>query len=254
MELHGAVTVVTGAGGGIGRSLTTALRTAGSTVVTTDVAGEVDHRLDVTDLDAVRGVLDAVRREHGGLDVVVANAGIGVGGLVEDVVPTDWARSIAVNVGGTANTVQAAYPLLLAQGSGAIVLVASLSGLLPTPLLTTYSMTKHAIVGLGASLRTEAARHGVGVTVVCPGPVETPLLDAPSSTGGLSVRRYLTAAAGPPLSPDRLAAAVVDGVRRDRALVVPGRAALLSRLARFAPGATSKVIARNVDKELGHAE
>lgn len=253
MELDGTVTVVTGAGGGIGRALSVALRDAGSTVVTTDISGEVDHRLDVTDLAAVQSVLDAVRRAHGRLDVVVANAGIGVGGLVEDVAPEDWSRSIAVNIGGTANTVQAAYPQLVEQGSGAIVLVASLSGLLPTPLLTTYSMTKHAIVGLGASLRTEAARHGVGVTVVCPGPVETPLLDAPSSTAGLSVRRYLTAAAGPPLPADRLAAAVVDGVRNDRALVVPGRAALLSRLARFAPRATTRVIARNVGRELGHA-
>lgn len=253
MELRGTVTLVTGANGGIGRALAGGFRGAGSTVVTTDLAGPVDHVLDVTDLGATRRVVDAVRRDHGRLDTVVANAGIGVGGLVEDLTDDDWTRSIAVNVGGTVNTVQAAYPSLVEQGSGAIVLIASLSGLVPTPLLTAYSMTKHAIVGLGASLRTEAARHGVGVTVVCPGPVETPLLDSPSSTSGLDVRRYLTAGAGPAIAPDRLASAVVVGVRRDRALVVPGRPAVLARLARLAPGTTGRVIARNFRAEVAHA-
>ena len=68
---------------------------------------------------------------------------------MEDVSAADWDRCIDVNVRGTANTVQAAYPLLVEARGGALVLMASLSGLLGTPLLTPYAMTKHAVVGLG---------------------------------------------------------------------------------------------------------
>jgi short-subunit dehydrogenase len=114
-------------------------------------------------------------------------------------------------------------------------------------------MTKFAVVGLAQSLRPEAARHGVGVTAVCPGPVETPLLDEVSRTAGLSVRRYLTASAGRPLAPQRLADLVVDAVRHDRPLVVPGRAGLLWRLNRMMPNTVAKVIARTMRDELSAA-
>ena len=77
--------------------------------------------LDVTDLDGTRRAFGEVRATRGRLDVVVANAGIGVGGLVEDVTADDWTRSIDVNIRGTVNTVQAAYPLLREQQRGAIV-------------------------------------------------------------------------------------------------------------------------------------
>lgn len=197
MDLQSAVVVITGGAGGIGTALGAAFERAGAVAVSADLPGRgavID--LDVTDGDASRRAFSELRAERGRLDVVVANAGIGVGGLVEDLSAVDWARSIDVNIRGTANTVQAAYPLLVERGEGAIVLMASLAGLLGTPLLTPYAMTKHAVVGLGASLRPEAARHGVGVTTVCPGPVDTPLLDEPGSTQGMNVRRYLTAAGG----------------------------------------------------------
>src|SRR5690242_521138 len=221
LELQGGVVVVTGAAGGIGAALAAGFGATGAEVVRTDLPGRgADVDLDVIDLGATRRVFDEIRATRGRLDVVVANAGIGVGGLVEDLTEADWERSIAVNIQGTANTVQAAYPLLTAQRRGALVLMASLAGLAGLPLLTPYAMTKFAVVGLAQSLRPEAARHGVGVTVVCPGPVETPLLDEASRTAGLSVRRYLTASAGAPLDPAKLSHLVVDAVRHDRAAVV----------------------------------
>ena len=254
LELAGAVVVVTGAEGGIGSALAGAFATAGAEVVRTDLPGRgADVDLDVTDLDATRRALSEVRATRGRLDVVVANAGIGVGGLVEDVTAADWQRSIDVNIAGTVNTVQAAYPILLEQGRGSLVLMASLAGLAGLPLLTPYAMTKHAVVGLAQSLRPEAARRGIGVTAVCPGPVETPLLDEVARTDGLSVRRYLTASAGKPIAPGRLADRVVDAVRRDHALVVPGRPALLWRLNRWFPRAVAKVIARGMRDELSAA-
>jgi short-subunit dehydrogenase len=83
-------------------------------------------------------------------------------GTVETVGVDAWRRSVEVNVDGSINTVLAAYPVLVAQRRGHLVLVASLAGLLPTPLLVPYAATTAAVVGLGTSLRPEAARHGVG--------------------------------------------------------------------------------------------
>src|SRR4051812_8393960 len=251
LELDGAVVAVTGAAGGIGAALVEGFARSGAQVVGTDLPGrgaEVD--LDVTDLETTCRAFGELRATRGRLDVVVANAGIGVGGLVEDLTADDWTRSIDVNIRGTVNTVQAAYPILREQQRGAIVAMASLAGVAGLPLLTPYAMTKSAVVGLAQSLRPEAARFGVGVTAVCPGPVETPLLDETSRTAGLSIRRYLTASAGKPLAPGRLADLVVDAVRRDRALVIPGRAGLLWRLNRAMPNTVAKVIARGMRDEL----
>lgn len=248
MELNGKVVLVTGGAGGIGAALGTVFRGAGAEVVSADLAGG-DVDLDVTDAAACAAAIGGLDR----LDVVVANAGIGVGGLVEDLDRSGWDRSIDVNIRGVVNTVLPAYERFRQQGSGQIVLMASLAGLAATPLLTPYAMTKAAIVNLGASLRPEAARHGVGVTTVCPGPVETPLLDEASPTPGTSVRRYLVASAGKPIAPEALADQVVDAVRKDEALVIPGRAKLLWRLSRFAPNATAKQIAKGLQKELAAA-
>ncbi len=251
MDLNRAGVFITGGTGGIGAALASAFNGAGATVVTSDLPGRgADVDLDVTDAAAVaRAVADLER-----LEVVVANAGIGVGGLVDDIDRAGWDRSIEVNIQGAVNTVLPAYERMRDQGSGSIVLMASLSGLVGTPLLAPYAMTKHALVGLAASLRPEAARHGVGVTVVCPGPVETPLLEVAGATPGMQVRRHLTNAAGKPMRPEDLAAAVVDGVRRDRAQVIaPGRTRLIARLARWAPRATAKQLARAMDEEIAAA-
>jgi NAD(P)-dependent dehydrogenase (short-subunit alcohol dehydrogenase family) len=250
MQIEGGTVFITGGAGGIGRALADAFGAAGATTVTADLpASGADVDVDVTDAAAVEAAVETLDR----LDVVVANAGIGIGGLVEHVDRADWERSIDVNVRGVVNTVLPAYERMRAQGSGQIVLVASLAGLAGTPLLTPYAMTKGAIVSLGASLRPEAARHGVGVTTVCPGPVETPLLDERSPTPGTSVRRYLTASAGTPITAAALADEVVAAVRKDVPLVIPGRAKLLWRLNRWAPGATATQIAKGMQKELDAA-
>ena len=134
--------------------------------MTADLPGTgADVDLDVTDADAVAATIAGLER----LDVAVANAGIGVGGLVEDIERIGWDRTIDVNIRGVVNTVLPAYARLREQASGQLVLTASFAGLAATPLLTPYAMSKAAVVNLGASLRPEAARHGVGVTTVARG-------------------------------------------------------------------------------------
>ena len=251
IDVNGSVVMITGGQGGIGLAMAAAFTAAGAIVVSTDLAGRrADMELNVTDAAATTAVMRRIVEEHGRLDIVIANAGIGVAGVVDDIDAAAWQRTIDVNILGTVNTVCAALPILSAQGAGSIVLIASLAGLAGTPLLTPYAMSKAAVVGLGESLRPEAARHGVGVTLVCPGPVETALLDETAATPGVSVRRYLTAAAGTPISAAALAEAVLAGVRRNRALVVPGRAAMMWRVNRLFPRVVRRVSAAGMRKEL----
>ena len=250
MELDEAVVVITGACGGIGRAFAAAFADAGSKVIGVDLPGTgADVEIDVTDAAGMNALIVALDR----VDVVIANAGVAVCGLLEEIPRTDWTRTLDVNISGALNLVLPAYARLRQQRSGAIVLVSSLAGLAGTPLLTPYAMTKSALIGLGASLRSEAARHGVGVTVVCPGPVETSLLDSAAITRGVDVRRYLCATAGKPISPADLAARTVGAVRRDRAMVVPKRAGIIWRLNRLFPELVAGEIGRSLKRELRHA-
>ena len=260
MELTGSSAIVTGGASGIGAALVRALVARGDDVVAADLDGpgaaavaEAATRrgpgtargvtLDVRDADAVRAVVEEAHAARGRLDLVVNNAGIGVGGYVEDLTPAHWDRVIDVNLRGVVHGVAAAYPVMVRQGSGQIANTASITGLVPTPLLTPYAMTKHAVVGLSLSLRGEAALHGVRVSVVCPGAVDTPILDRrgpadlPDSGRLGDPRAYITRLAGRPISPDALAREVLAGLDRDRAVIVaPRRARVAWRAQRLAPG------------------
>lgn len=236
--------IVTGAASGIGKALATGLVDRGATVVVSDIDGAasasvaeqlarragdaraVGATLDVTDAAAVDELVGRTAADHGGLDLLFNNAGIGVGGEVRELSAAHWTRVIDVNLWSVINGVNAAYPLMIAQGRGHIVNTASLSGLLPSPMLVPYSTTKHAVVGLSVGLRVEAAAHGVRVTVVCPGVIETPLLDKPNPedlppvTSMPNIRSMLTSLVGPPYPVASLASDVLDGVALNRPIIV----------------------------------
>lgn len=247
--------LVTGAAGGIGAACVAALRASGRVVVAADLPGrDADVDLDVTDPGAVDEAVRAIVDEHGGLGGVVAAAGVGVGGPVETLELEQWHQVVDVNLWGTVHLVRSAYPHLVAAGAGHLVLIASLSGLVPTPLLVPYATSKWAVVGLARSLAPEAREHGVGVTAVCPGPVDTDMLDAGrphvDQTGGFDARRYLTDAAGPALPPEAIGEAVVRCLGTRRVVVAPGRARVLGRLGAIAPATTARVITGSMRREL----
>jgi NAD(P)-dependent dehydrogenase (short-subunit alcohol dehydrogenase family) len=256
MELgSGTVALVTGAAGGIGSAVVDRLRSGGVTVVGTDLAGlGADLELDVTDREACRAVVASLVAEHGRLDVLVACAGIAVGGPAEDIEDQLWDRCLAVNLAGTVHIVRAAYAAMLAQGAGHLVAIASLAGLGPAPLLTPYAASKGGVVSLMTSLRPEASHHGIGVTVVCPGPVDTVMLDGGGAHGhvgaGVDARRYLTDVAGKPISPQAVADAIWIGIRKDQAVVTPGRARVMHLVGRLLPRLVDKESAKAMAKEL----
>jgi len=142
---------------------------------------------------------------------------------------------------------------MVEQGSGHIVNTASLAGLLPSPGLTPYAMTKHGVVGLSLSLRAEAAGHGVRVTAVCPGVVDTPILDKggpddlpkPAMTG--NGREFFRHFQPRFYAPDRLAQDILRGIDRNTALVIaPASARVAWYLWRYAPLLVNRMTARHV--------
>ena len=124
-------------------------------------------------------VAEAVQ-QSGRIDYLFNNAGIGVGGEVDSYTLDDWNDVFDVNLRGVVHGIQAVYPIMIRQHSGHIVNTASMAGLLAGPGTVSYTATKHAVVALSKALRLEAERHGVQVSVLCPGAIRTPIL-----TGGV---------------------------------------------------------------------
>ncbi len=253
----GTSAIVTGGGSGIGACLTRALVAAGAHVVCADldeaaaartvaaVSGPGTARaarLDVTDAAAVQSLVDRTVQDEGRLDLMFNNAGITFGGETEDLTLEQWNAIIDVNIRGVVHGVAAAYPLMVRQQAGQIVNTASMGGLMAAGLITSYVMTKHAVVGLSLALRSEAAAKGVGVTVVCPSAVDTPILDK-GHLGKFHGRDYYLKGQGVrrPLDPDVFAAQVLQAVADDRAMLVTPRTARIAwRLGRFFPGFVRK--------------
>jgi len=245
----------------------------GATVVVTDVdetaavkvAAECRppasaRTLDVRDADAVQSLVEEIVRQHGQLHYLFNNAGIGIGGEVEEIQIPAWERIIDVNLRGVVHGVMAAYLQTLKQGSGHIINTASLAGLAPAPLLTPYAMTKHAVVGLSTSLRLEAASRGVRVSVLCPAAIETPLLDTVSLPGLPepiwlpNVRRFLTRLSGLPYPVEKFAEEVLNSIERNRGVIVIPRCARLGlRIWRLFPALVDKMTLQAVQAERSSA-
>lgn len=184
----GQVAVVTGAANGIGRALAAALVDRGLRVVVADVEAEtlartaaelgdavLDVPTDVADIDQVRALADRTLATFGRVDLVVNNAGVSAGGPSWDIAPAEWDRVWSVNVGGVVNGIHVFTPHLIAGGRGHIVNTASLAGLTVGLFGAPYAASKSAIISISESLRGELdiIAPNIGVTVVCPGPVDT---------------------------------------------------------------------------------
>lgn len=266
-----SIAIVTGAASGIGRAIATALVKRGHTVSVTDRNGEgalaVAERLngvgpgkafaatlDVTDADAVAEHYAAVKSEYGSLDLVFNNAGIAIGGLAEELTLAHWNRAIDVNLKGVVHGVHAAYPIMLAQGSGHIVNTASMAGLVPMPMGIPYTATKHAVVGLSMGLRAEAAGRGVKVSVVCPSFVDTPLLtninpDLPATPMSGDSKQEIKQAQPRLYTAEKLARDIMRGVDRNHALIVaPASARVVWRGQRLSPAAAVRAAQFIVDR------
>lgn len=243
-ELRDKVVVVTGAGSGIGRATARAFARAGARVHLVDIdesrvrdaAAEVEahglpsarprpHVVDCTDAAAVERLADEIYASAGRVDVLHNNAGVCVGGPVQDLGLADWRHSLDVNVWGVVHGIHYFVPRMIAQGGAAhIVNTASMAGLVGLPMVVPYCASKFAVVGLSEALAAELAPHGIRVTVVCPGAVRTNVMrDGRLRLPGVWSDRIRRAFDRHSADPDKLADAIVEAVRRDRSLLLwPG--------------------------------
>ncbi|WP_142002170.1 SDR family NAD(P)-dependent oxidoreductase [Amycolatopsis cihanbeyliensis] len=187
-DLSGRVALVTGGTRGIGLATVRALAEAGATVVLTGreeaaareaaaaVPGTVSGvALDVTDPKAVSTVVRGVAKEHGRLDVLVANAGIMEGGMLGMIREDDLDRTLATNVSGTIHTVQAAARAMMRKKTGSIIVLASVVGLQGSAGQSVYAASKAAVANLARSAAKELGRSGIRVNAVAPGVIDTAL-------------------------------------------------------------------------------
>jgi len=177
--------LVTGGASGIGAAAVARFRRDGARVAALDLDRErlarvdADARVvaDVSVEDEVSRAVAEAAESLGGLDVVVACAGIAARGTVPDTALADWERVFAVNVRGVYLTAKAAIPHLRRAGGGAIVNVASQLGLVGVSNAAAYCASKGAVVLLTRAMAVDHAAEGIRVNCVCPGPTETPLLE-----------------------------------------------------------------------------
>jgi NAD(P)-dependent dehydrogenase (short-subunit alcohol dehydrogenase family) len=240
-ELQGRVAVVTGGGSGIGRALAHAFAGEGMHVVVADieqdaaevVASDVQKkevrglamRADVADQASVQALADRAAAEFGHVNVLCNNAGVYVSGSLADATPEQWAWLLAVNLHGVIEGVRAFLPLLRKAGAGEaqIVNTASGAGLMPAPNSGVYNTTKYAVVGFSESLRRDLAPEGIGVSVLCPGGVNTRIFESERNRhpqfGGPATASQPRTTGLPQKQPEEVAALVVRGIKENRLFI-----------------------------------
>ena len=257
------VVIVTGAASGIGRALCEDLSKQGAKLVMADRnQGQLEQAasaiknsggiakavpLDVTDFPSVKKMVDDAVSEHGRLDYIFNNAGVGVMGEARFFEYDDWKKVIDINLYGVVNGVAAAYPLMVKQGFGHIVNTSSLAGIVPTPVEVSYVASKYAVVGLSNALRIEGEALGVKVSVVCPGLIDTPIQDAIKL---IKVDKEQLKTVAPKFMPVKdCAREILAGVEKNKAIIlITGLTKISWVLQRLSPGLIRWIWKNNLKK------
>jgi NAD(P)-dependent dehydrogenase (short-subunit alcohol dehydrogenase family) len=232
-----AIVVVTGAGSGIGEATVRAFAELGAVVHVVDLDEHRAHRVarqlgetgarafphvvDVRDAAAIEALADDVYARHGRCDVLVNNAGVGHGGLVQEIPLEDWKWVLETNLWGVIHGVHSFVPRMIDQGGEAhIVNTASLAVLIGIPSMAPYCASKFAVVGLSESLGAELAPHKIRVTAVCPGVIATDIVRASKFGDALAGTRARVEAyyRKRGIKPEKVARDIVRAVRAERPL------------------------------------
>jgi clavulanate-9-aldehyde reducatase len=225
--LAGRVAAVTGASSGIGAATATALSRAGAAVALAarrrdrleELAQRLEgpssiHEVDVSDEQQARSFIEAAHAEHGGLHVLVNNAGLMLLGAVHGADTADWRRMLDVNLWGLLVCTHAALPLIAGSGGGDVVNVSSVAGRRADAGAAVYNMTKFGVHAFSEALRQEALHAGVRVTVVAPGFVDTELQGHNTDPVVVRAMSRSREQIGEVLKPQDVAEAIVHAVTR----------------------------------------
>ena len=235
-DLKGRIAVVTGGGSGIGAGMCRSFAKNGMKVVVSDVDADSAERVarelrsgggeavaiacDVSQRPSVEALAEASIDHFGRVDIVCNNAGVFLGGRMRDFTLGDWEWVISVNLMGVVNGASVFTPHLVERGSGHIVNTASIGGFASDPSCAPYTTSKFAVVGYSEALRADLEPDGIGVTMLCPGPVASGidkgdrLRPASAGTSAASSRAAEPIVANG-MPPDEVGDLVVQGIRDD---------------------------------------
>lgn len=239
MKITGKKALITGAASGIGQATAFALASLGARVFITDInkdgleqtartitqkggAVELAQALDISDYNAVKAFADGIHQKHGALDILINNAGVAIFAQLEDMSHEDWRKVIDVNLWGVIHGIECFVPEMIRQGQGGhVVSVASTAGLLGIPWHIAYCASKHAVVGMSEVMRYDLKKHGINVTVICPGAVNTGLVETVDIRADpekvKSGRKFFKKVA---LSPEKVASQIVRAIKKNRFMVI----------------------------------
>lgn len=264
-SFNGAVVVISGAGGGLGRALALRFAQSGARVVGLDrdaeAIGTLDAELnrpgqealllacDVTDAAACRAVIETARARFGRIDVVINNAGVSHRSPFADTDVEVLRRVIEVNLFGAIHLTRPALAELR-RSRGLVVAISSVAGFAPLIARTGYAASKHALHGLFDSLRSEVAADGVDVLLVCPSFIATRIdRNALGATGGAAAHAQVVV--GRALAATDVADRIFEACARRQRLLLVGRAARAAWwLSRFAPVLYERIMARRLRAEM----
>ena len=248
--------LVTGAGSGIGRATAVRFAELGARVIASDVnaAGLESLReelgskcvhtavVDVGDRAAMRAFAEDVHLRFGTLDILVNNAGVGLSGGLLDTSLDDWDWVLRVNVMGVVHGCHFFVPEMVKAGRGAVVNISSVLGFFPAAKVVGYVASKFAVLGLTESMRAELAPKGLRISAVCPGVIDTAIIQSTRFAGKADPERARSRTQatfkkrGYP--PSRVAEAIVEAIEKDVAVLpVSPEAWAMHFVTRFAPGA-----------------
>jgi NAD(P)-dependent dehydrogenase (short-subunit alcohol dehydrogenase family) len=180
-------------------------------------------KVDVAQADQMKDFADRTIAELGRVDIVVNNAGIGIGGNFVDVPLEEWDAILGINIKGVVHGCYFFVPRMIEAGHrGHIVNIASMAGYVATPGMTAYSTTKFGVIGLSESLREELAVHGIGVTAICPGVINTPIVRSSRMYGPMATDEAREQGAQMferrNYGPDRVANGILKAIQNNRGI------------------------------------
>src|SRR6188508_3435974 len=232
---------LTGAASGIGRATALKLAAQGAELYLTDRDAEglattvadaralgaqvPEHRaLDISDYDAVSRFAADIHADHPAMDMVMNIAGVSAWGTIDQLTHQHWRSMIDINLMGPIHVIETFLPPMVAAGRGGhLVNVSSAAGLVALPWHAAYSASKYGLRGLSEVLRFDLARHRIGVSVVVPGAVKTPLVQSVQIAGvdrdDPRVQKWTNRFSGHAVSPEHVADRIFDGVRKNRFLI-----------------------------------
>jgi NAD(P)-dependent dehydrogenase (short-subunit alcohol dehydrogenase family) len=233
--------LVTGAAGGIGRAVALRLAAEGAELYLTDVNADglvetvgaatasgatvAEHRaLDIADYDAVAQFAADIHSRHPAMDVVLNIAGISAWGTVDTLTHQHWRSMVDVNLMGPIHVIETFVPAMVsARRGGRLVNVSSAAGIVALPWHAAYSASKYGLRGVSEVLRFDLARHRIGVSVVVPGAVDTPLVQTVQIAGinrdDPHVQRWVKRFSGHAVTAEKAAEKILAGVARNRFLI-----------------------------------